>query len=160
VPAIVISPLIPKNTIDHRLYDHASIPAAINAFFESDPLTARDRQANSPSKLVSLESARQDAPTTLPSAAVPSARLVMSMAIPDLNTVVASRPDETVNQGTLPVILNSALRQDLEMSPDQRTQILQRVESIKTREQARQYLADVQTKLRAHRAVPAQKRIP
>jgi kynureninase len=76
----------------------------------------------------------------------------MSMAIPDLNTVVASRPDETVNQGTLPVILNSALRQDLEMSPDQRTQILKRVESIKTREQARQYLAEVQTKLRARRA--------
>jgi len=152
VPAIVISPLIPKNTIDHRLYDHASIPALIKAVFGAGPLTARDRQANSPDQLFSLQSARQDAPTTLPSTAAPTARLVMSMAIPDLNTVVASRPSETVDEGTLPVILNSALRQDLEMSPDQRTQILQRVESIKTREQARQYLADVQTKLRAHRS--------
>jgi phospholipase C len=152
VPAIVVSPLIAKNTIDHRLYDHASIPAVIKVVFGAGPLTARDRQANSPDRLFSLQSARQDAPTTLPSAAVPTARLAMSMAIPDLNTVVASRPDETVNQGTLPVILNSALRQDLEMSPDQRTQILKRVESIKTREQARQYLAEVQTKLRARRA--------
>jgi phospholipase C len=116
VPAIVISPLIPKNTIDHRLYDHASIPAVIKAVFGAGPLTVRDAHANSPGKLLSLETARQDAPTTLPSAAVPTAHLVMSMAIPDLNTVVASRPDETVNQGTLPVILNSALRQDLEMS--------------------------------------------
>jgi len=66
--------------------------------------------------------------------------------------VVASRPEETVNQGTLPVIINSALRQDLEMSPEQRAQILKRVESLKTREQAREYLAEVQTKVRARRA--------
>jgi len=65
---------------------------------------------------------------------------------------VAVRPDATVDQGTLPVILHSALRQDLEMSPEQRTAILQRVRSIKTREQARQYLAEVQKKLRDHRA--------
>jgi len=160
VPAIVISPLIPRNTIDHRLYDHASILALIKAVFGAGPLTARDSHANSPDQLFSLQTARQDAPTTLPFAALPTARLAMSMAVPDLNTVVATRPDETVNEGTLPVILNSALRQDLEMSPDQRAQILKRVESIKTREQARQYLAEVQTKLRAHRVVPAQKRIP
>jgi hypothetical protein len=49
---------------------------------------------------------------------------------------VAARPGETVDQGTLPVILQSALRQDLEMSPEQRTVILNRVRSIKTREQA------------------------
>jgi len=159
VPAIVISPLIPKNTIDHRLYDHASIPTLIKAVFGAGPLAARDSHANSPDQLFSLQTARQDAPTTLPSAALPTARLAMTMAVPDLNTVLATRPDETVNQGTLPVILNSALRQDLEMSPDQRAQILKRVESIKTREQARQYLADVQTKLRAHRVVP-EKRIP
>ena len=85
---------------------------------------------------------------------------VMTMAVRDLSTVVASRPDETVNQGTLPVIINSALRQDLEMSPGQQTQILKRVEGIKTREQARQYLAEVQTKLRAHRTSQAQTRIP
>jgi phospholipase C len=29
VPAIVISPWIPKNVVDHRLYDHSSIPASI-----------------------------------------------------------------------------------------------------------------------------------
>jgi phospholipase C len=46
VPAVVISPLIPKNTIDHRLYNHASIPAVIKTVFGIGPLTARDRQAN------------------------------------------------------------------------------------------------------------------
>ena len=160
VPAIVISPLIAKNTIDHRLYDHTSIPAVIKAVFGTGALTARDSQANSPDQLLSLQTARQDAPATLPSPAAAAAQSVMTMAVRDLNTVVASRPDETVNQGTLPVIVNSALRQDLEMSPGQRTQILKRVESIKTREQARQYLAEVQTKLRAHRSSQDQKRIP
>src|SRR5215467_590036 len=152
VPAIVASPLIPKNTIDHRLYDHASIPATIKAVFGAGPLTARDRQANGLDRLLSLQTARQDTPTILPSPAVAAAHPVMSMAVRNLNTVVASRPEETVNQGTLPVIINSALRQDLEMSPEQRGQILKRVESLKTREQAREYLAEVQTKVRARRA--------
>lgn len=54
VPAVVVSPLIPQNTIDHRLYDHASIPAMIETVFGLSPLTARDRQANSPHQLLSL----------------------------------------------------------------------------------------------------------
>lgn len=154
VPAIVISPLLPKNTIDHRLYDHASIPAMIKAVFGAGPLTARDSQANSPDRLLSLPAARQDAPVALPSPVVPAATAVMSMAVRDLNAVAASRPTETVDQGNLPVVVNSALRQDLEISPAaQRAQILKRVESIKTREQARQYLAEVQTKVRARRSI-------
>jgi phospholipase C len=153
VPALVISPLIPKNTIDHRLYDHASLPAMIEAVFGLSPLTARDRQANSPHQLLSLSEARTDTPMTLPSPAGAAVSAVMSMAVPDLDTSAASRPDETVNQGTLPVILNAALRQDLEMSPDKRAQILKRVQSIKTREQARKYLAEVQRKLSKYRTV-------
>jgi phospholipase C len=35
VPAVVISPLVPKNVVDHRLYDHGSIPATIEAFFST-----------------------------------------------------------------------------------------------------------------------------
>jgi hypothetical protein len=77
----------------------------------------------------------------------------MKMSVPDLSTTVATRPDDTVDQGTLPVILQSALRQDLEMSSEQqRRDTLNRVRSIKTREQARQYLADVQKKVRQRRA--------
>jgi phospholipase C len=154
VPAIVISPLIPKNTIDHRLYDHASVPALIETVFGLTPLTARDAQANSPHQLLSLSEARQDTPATLPSAAPAPTPNVMAMTVPDLNAASVSRPDETVNQGTLPVILHSALRQDLEMSPDKRAEILGQVQSINTREQARRYLAGVQRKLRAHRTIP------
>jgi phospholipase C len=153
VPAIVISPLVPKNVIDHRLYDHASIPATIESLFGVHPLTQRDAKANRLDVLLSLKAPRLDAPTTLQSPAIVQAPLeVMKMSVPDLSATVAARPDATVDQGTLPVILHSALRQDLEMSPEQRTVILQRVRSIRTREQARQYLAKVQTKLRERRA--------
>jgi hypothetical protein len=74
------------------------------------------------------------------------------MSVRALSDSVAARPDATVNEGTLPVVLQSALRQDLEMSPEHRTEILQRVRSIQTREQARQYLAEVQRKVRNYRA--------
>jgi len=153
VPTVVISPLAPKNVIDHRLYDHASIPATIGAFFAVNPLTQRDANANRLDALLTLNAPRPDTPTTLPLAATAQPRpAVMNMSVPDLSATIAARPDATVNEGTLPVILHSALRQDLEMSPEQRTAILARVRSIKTREQARRYLAEVQKKVRERRA--------
>jgi len=154
VPAIVISPLVPRNTIDHRLYDHASIPATLEALFGVNALTQRDAKANHLDVLLSLDTPRSDCPTTLPSPpTAPAGRQVMKMAVPALGESVAARPDATVNEGTLPVVIQSAMRQDLEMSPGQRNEILQRVRSIRTREQARQYLAQVQTKVRSYRAV-------
>jgi phospholipase C len=36
VPAILISPWIPKNTVENRVFDHASIPATVARFFSSD----------------------------------------------------------------------------------------------------------------------------
>jgi phospholipase C len=152
VPAIVISPLIPKNVIDHRLYDHASILGTIEHLFVVGSLTDRDKWANHLQPLFSLDVPRSDVPTTLSSPAAPAAGMeAMRSAASDLSSVVASRPNETVNQGTLPEIVHSALRQDLEMSPEQRTAILQQVRSIKTRSQARDYLARVQKKVRRRR---------
>jgi phospholipase C len=153
VPAIVISPLVPKNVIDHRLYDHASIPATIEAAFGIGYLTQRDAKANSLNALLSLKAPRSDTPATLPSSSIAVARrAVMDMSAPDLSSAVVQNPEGTVNEGTLPAIIHSALRQDLELSPEQRPAILARVSSIETREQARQYLAEVQTKVHSYRA--------
>jgi len=157
VPAIAISPMIPKNVIDHRVYDHASIPATIEALFGLNALTQRDAKANRLGALLSLSAPRTDTSTTLLAPATePPAMAVMKMNVPDLSATVASKPDATVNEGTLPGIVHSALRQDLEMSPGRRQDILERVRSIKTREQARQYLAEVQKKVRAYRAAARQ----
>ena len=36
VPSILISPWIPPNTVENRVFDHASIPATITKFFLGD----------------------------------------------------------------------------------------------------------------------------
>ena len=61
MPAVVISPLIPANTIDHRPYDHSSILATIERLFELQPLTERDRTALDLRGLASLAAPRAEA---------------------------------------------------------------------------------------------------
>jgi phospholipase C len=153
VPAIVISPLIPRNLIDHRLYDHASIPATIEGIFGLNAMTNRDAAANRLTALATLEAPRLDAPATLPSPADSGAGLSHALALVQTPAAVAlsvSRPADTVNQGSLPAILQSALHQDLAVSPpEQREAIFKRVSSIKTREQARAYMQEVRLKIAA-----------
>jgi phospholipase C len=161
VPAIIISPLIPRNLIDHRLYDHSSIPATIEEIFGLGALTQRDAAANRLSVLATLATARLDAPARLPSPADSGAGLSHALALLQTPAAVAlsvSRPADTVNQGSLPAILQSALHQDLAVSPpEQRTAILARVSSIETREQARAYMQEVRIKIAASRKKPGNK---
>jgi phospholipase C len=44
VPAILISPWIPKNTVVNRVFDHASIPATVTKFFEVDDVARSPRE--------------------------------------------------------------------------------------------------------------------
>jgi phospholipase C len=46
VPAILISPWIPKNTVVNRVFDHASIPATVTKFFVGDDLARPPREIN------------------------------------------------------------------------------------------------------------------
>ena len=87
VPAVLISPFIPKGTVDKTVYDHTSIPATVKTLFELDDfLTQRDRKANLISTDKWLAAARSDTPTKLkrpplPANANPSAATAMvSMA--------------------------------------------------------------------------------
>jgi phospholipase C len=64
VPAIVISPLIPRNIIDHTIYDHTS-HSTVETLFGLKPLTKRDAAAHSLTHLISLNIPRIDAPLTL-----------------------------------------------------------------------------------------------
>lgn len=47
VPAVAISPLVPRGTVEHHVFEHASIPRTVREQFAPDqaPLTARDREA-------------------------------------------------------------------------------------------------------------------
>jgi phospholipase C len=82
VPAIAVSALIPRGTIDHTVYDHASIPATVKAIFGlPNFLTRRDAAANTLAHLCSLATPRDaDAPRTLPrpSAAAVAATIAAS----------------------------------------------------------------------------------
>ena len=124
VPAVVISPLIPRNLIDHRVYDHASISATLESCFGLSAMTQRDANANNLMALVSLSSPSDDAPTVLPAPANSGvggcdpfscsgggAMLdALSMPLPVV------RPQDSVDEGNLPGFLHSALRFDLALS--------------------------------------------
>lgn len=59
VPTIVISPLIPKNVVDHTLYDHTSLIKTVTERFRLAPLTKRSEAANSFSRLFTLPEPRK-----------------------------------------------------------------------------------------------------
>jgi len=69
VPALVISPLVAKGTIDHQLYDHTSVLRTLEDIFMLPRLTNRDASANSFFEALTVLS-RDDAPKSLPSPAV------------------------------------------------------------------------------------------
>jgi phospholipase C len=153
VAALIISPLIPRNLIDHRVYDHASVPATLETLFGLSPLTKRDAAANRLGSLLTLAIPRTDAPITLPPvASSETAPLTPAMADAAAPIMSVSRPDDSVNEGNLPGIVQAALRQDLEVSPTaQHPAIIARVRSIRKRSEAIQYLNEVRAKVAPER---------
>ncbi|MGP8245109.1 MAG: alkaline phosphatase family protein [Bryobacteraceae bacterium] len=156
VPAVIVSPLIPKNRIDHRLYDHASIPATVEALFGLEALTVRDAAANRLDKLVTLRAARNDAPVALPPPANSGAGDPAQLSAAATAMTPVTRPNDSVDEGNLPAILDSAMLQDLDASPTGRQAILARVAAIETRADASAYLTDVRQKTRQRRGATAQ----
>jgi phospholipase C len=163
VTSVVISPLIPRNLIDHRVYDHASIPATLEACFGLSPMTQRDANANNLMPLVSLSSPRGDTPTALPLPAqsgvtgcdpVAFERRRLATTPPSGRGVLpVARPNDSINEGNMPGFLFVALRSDLAMSaPGERAAVMARFNTIKTRAHASQYMEEVRVKVRAARS--------
>lgn len=154
VPAVVASPWIPRNVVDHRVYDHASILATVEKIFAMPPLTQRDAAANSLTELVLLDSPRTDAPMNL---GYPAESGVTGCPPLDFEADLppqphgpppVTRPEEPVNEGNIAGVLQSALRGDLAMSPAaDRSRILAQFSAIKTRSEARRYADTVRQKL-------------
>jgi len=67
VPAVVVSPYIPPGTVDHTIYEHASIPATAAEQFlphpELIPPFAREQNANTFLHLLTLNQARTGRPS-------------------------------------------------------------------------------------------------
>jgi phospholipase C len=64
VPAVVVSPYVPKGTIVHDVFDHSSIPATVSKLLihRADQQLMRERQAFTFERLLTLSSPRFDAP--------------------------------------------------------------------------------------------------
>jgi phospholipase C len=139
VPALIISPLIPKNLIDHRVYDHATVPATIEHQLELDPLTERDRHANSLYPLIQPTPARTDAPARLQTpASITAPRTVATSA------AQASAPNRSIDENQIAAFVYAAYAQDIELSdPSQHPAIRARVAAIRTHQHALDYMRDV-----------------
>jgi phospholipase C len=71
VPAVIVSPFIPRCTVDHTLYDHSSILATLERLLGMSPLTNRDGNAKDLRHLLTNPAPREDCPLTLVSPASP-----------------------------------------------------------------------------------------
>jgi phospholipase C len=143
VPAVVVSPWIAQGTVDHTVYDHASVLATVEWLFGLKPLTQRDANANNLMHLITT-TRRDDCPTTLPRPAPEPMRPAMTAAH---RMIIDQRPlPET---GNLPGFLGIMLKTELELSagtPAERAAIIARFAAIKTRGEARAYIESVMAK--------------
>lgn len=143
VPAVVVSPLIPSNTIDHTLYDHTSIAKTLESLFGLPGLTARDANANDLSPLLTgaLRTERLEAP--LPPKA------------PEPDLAAAMMDDPALDLQLLPAYGNIngavvlAMKAEVDLSDgsvETKAAIKVKAETIKTKGDARRYIREVVAK--------------
>ena len=153
VPAIVVSPLVPRNLVDHGRYEHSSVIATLTGLFKLGPLTARSRASSGLAHLASLEAPRTDAPMTL---ADPFHGAAPRMAAFDIANVKAARPDAPLADdpnGNIAGAVRGGLNQHLQLAPPaQHAAIRARVQSLRTQGQALAYLKEVDQLVRRARA--------
>jgi phospholipase C len=157
VPAVVVSPLIPRNTIDHRPYDHSSVLATVERLFHLRPLTARDRTASDLRRLAELSAPRSVPPDLfgLPPE-VEFAHRQIALDTLEIEAPPPSRPEESVEADrNLPGFLYVVARTDKELPPQgvameaHAERVHDRVRTIRTRGDAHAYFEEVRRKTAA-----------
>ena len=152
VPAVVVSPLIAAGTVDTTLYDHSSVLATLEQLYGLNALTQRDAQAENLNTLLTLTTPRTDCPTTLNNPAV-SLMTKRAPMTPELQAMIDLQP--VPEKGNLPGVLAIMKKAEIELSagtPVEHAAIAARFESIRTRGDARAYIAEVMQKVRAAKA--------
>jgi phospholipase C len=146
VPAVVVSPLIPAGTVDDLLHDHTSVLSTVEQLFGLSPLTQRDAAAIPVQGLLTLDAPRTDCPTTL-STSLPRA----AAAAPAAVQARAARDAEPVpSSGNLVGALQNLKKAEIELSgktPPELAAIQARFAGIRTRGDARAYVAGVMEKV-------------
>jgi phospholipase C len=163
VPTVVISPLIPKGTVEHRLLEHCSVIATVMDLFDVPPLRhARDlRQVCGLSHLTGLSEPRHDTPARLPEVVVSNAAAVdVSRVRETVRPPRGRRGGLPLTAMALPVsdedliamaVRVAAIEEITTLEPERRPEIVNRVAGIRTRAQAVAFLEEVQAKMEAAR---------
>lgn len=153
VPAVVVSPFIKPNTVNHDIYDHTSILATLRSLFQVHSLTSRDANARDLLGLLTLSSPRPDCPLILPEPVAQSGAPVA--AAPD-RSVLDERP--LPDTGNVPGFLAILLKEDLALSSGsdvERAAIIASFKQITTVGEARRYAGYVLNKVALARAARA-----
>ena len=144
VPAVVVSPLIAKGTVDHTVYDHTSILATLQRMLGMGHLTHRDEAANDLRPLFEHSALRadQDCPRTLNSPVPP---------IQNLNREPINEIDQPLPaSGNWVGFLNILLKTELEMchgDENEQADVLKNFQEITTTSAAKAYIQSMGTKI-------------
>jgi phospholipase C len=163
VPAVVCSPWIPRNVIDHREYEHASIPKTVETLWDLPAMTQRDAHARGLAALLTLAASREDAPLELPDAAQPEvecpddprrdirraapARLREAGAtlLGPVTQALAQQENQAAITSTAAAFLQVALRRDLMTAPrEERAAIVRQARRLQTMGEVRAYVGRVE----------------
>jgi phospholipase C len=152
VPTIIVSPLIPRNLIDHRIYEHSSIVATVARLFGLKQI-GRAPFASDLKPLATLDAPRSDAPMTLPS---PMGAALARIVKTPFDRAVAKHPEKALEDdptGMMAATIRSAVAQHLEVAPPgEHEAIKARVEALRTQGEALEYLKEVDALVKATRA--------
>ena len=149
VPAVIVSPQIAKGTVDHTLFDHASVLATVEQAFALAPLTDRDKAAKSVLPLLT-QAAPFDANRLpeLPIAPPPPAPMAAA-SVP-----APADPSEPIEQAAdLPGFLYVARKSQRKRQGD--LQAMTAFQPVRTRADAQAYLDAVMPQLEAARTKKA-----
>ena len=142
VPAVVISPLIPRGVVDHTTRDHAALIATVGERFGLDRLTKRDKNALSFETVFSLSSPREDTPTMLPE--------------PPVDASQPTSPPPQAADGPVDSMVKSALHLaraiDIKLDGSRTAMIDERLKAITTKAQASAYISEVEGRFKLVRA--------
>ena len=143
VPAVIVSPLIPRNLIDHRVYEHSSIIATVISRFRLDPLTPRTSSSRNFKQLVTLDVPRET-PMTLPDPMAGVMARSIKLTVADTVAEKPNAPLEDDPTGLIAGVVSSGLAQHLEVTPaTEHPAIRERVKSLRTHGDALAYLKQV-----------------
>jgi phospholipase C len=144
VPTVVVSPLIPRNLIDHRTYEHSTVVATVTRLFNLEELAARTAATSDLKPLATLDTPRTDAPLTLPD---PTGGVTARVVKTPFAETAAGNPDQLIDAdptGMVAATLASGLAQHLEVAPAaEHPAIVARVEAMRTHGEALAYLKEV-----------------